>query len=259
MILDAGQTQQASSANAVDAVQRMAGTAEDVTRHCNEIASVARSSVEAVEQGRDTMGQTAKTMQSLVASVQKVAGEMKGLHAESMRIEGIIRIMNDIARQTNLLALNATIEAAGAGEAGRGFAVVAGEIRELSMRTHAQLRDAQGMVDQVREQTTRMGDLTEACRKEAQESGRGVEWASARLEQVVLRLPQVVERSEEMVRQARRYGGLSEDAMQEMKGVGKAIERNSESLRRIDSLGASLGKMSGEMRESVKAFEVRAA
>ena len=258
-ILSAGQQQRASSESAVEAVERMASTAEVVTRHCSEIALVARGSAEVVEEGRRKMDETARTMESLVGSVLNVSREMQGLHAESMRIEGIIRLMSDIARQTDLLALNATIEAAGAGAAGRGFHVVAQEIRELATRTHGSLGEAQELVDQVREQTRRVDSLTKVCRREAQESGRQVEEASARLEQVVLRLPQIAERSEEMMSQARRYGGLSEDAVSEMAGIGRAIEANSVNLQRIDVLGQSLTQMSGKLMESVKVFQVRAA
>ena len=50
-------------------------------------------------------------------------------------IEGVSRLITEVAAQINLIALNATIEAARAGESGRGFAVVAQEIKVLAGRT----------------------------------------------------------------------------------------------------------------------------
>ncbi len=258
-ILSAGQEQEANSQSAVRVVRRMAQTAEDVTRNCSEVASVALGSVSVVEQSRETMLRTARTIDALVATVTHVSGEMIGLQGESRRIEDIIAIMGDIAHQTDLLALNATIEAAGAGEAGRGFHVVAREIRELSMRTHASLKQAQQRVDRVREQTERICAMTEACCTEARHGGRQVVEANASLEQVAEQLPRIARRAEEVVQQARSYSSLGEDAVGEMQGIERMIASNSTNLKRIDSLGHSLQKMAGDLVESVKGFRTREA
>ncbi len=258
-ILSAGREQQTSSESAVKVVRRMAQTAEHVTRNCSEVASVALGSVSVVEQGREVMRRMGTTIAGLVGTVTDVSAEMNGLQTESGRIEDIIAIMGDIARQTDLLALNATIEAAGAGAAGRGFQVVAREIRELSMRTHASLKQAQGRVDQVREQTERVCRMTEACRSEVELGGRQVTEANASLEQVVQQLPRIAKRAEEVVEQARHYHELSEDAVGELQGIERMIVANSSNLKRIDLLGQSLQRMAGDLVHSVRAFRTREA
>ena len=259
LILDSGREQQISSESAVQAVRRMADTAEHVTRNCSEMAAVATGSTGVVEQGRVTMRRMAGTIEALVATVTQVSAEMQALQRESEDIEGIIGIMRDIARQTDLLALNATIEAAGAGEAGRGFHVVAREICDLSLRTHTSLVHAQQRVDEVRQKTARVCVLTQACRDEAQAGGAQVAAASATLEEVVRQLPQIARQANEVVQQARAYRGLSEDAVGEMMGIERMIVANSKNLRRIDSLGQSLQRMSGALTDSVKVFRVRDA
>ena len=253
-ILHAGQEQRTGTENAVRAVQQMARTAEDVTRNCNQVASSANGSIGVVTESRATLERTVHTIEGLAARTALVSAEMNQLHAESRRIEEIIAIMEDIARQTDLLALNATIEAASAGEAGRGFDVVAREIRELAMRTHSSLKQAQQRVDQMREQTEHVCTMTETCRKEAQLGGRQIIEASASLQQVVEQLPGIAQRAQQVVQQATTYSVLGEEAVSEMQQIARMVLSNSANLERIDTLGQSLQRMATDLVSSVKSF-----
>jgi len=256
-VLSAGREQEIGSRSAVAAVRKMAETSTLVVKNCLEVAQVARGSIESVERGRDAMQRSASSMVGVVAGVTGMTVEMKELQRESERIEDMIRVMADIAEQTDLLAFNATIEAAGAGEAGRGFHVVAHEIRDLALRTHTSLRQAQERTDRVRERIARVCLIAEGCRTDAHGGETQVEEARSRLERVVVELPRMARRAEEVMDQARQYSGLSDDATQEIQGIEQIVRASSGHLKRIDVLGQSLEAMSMHLGESVRSFRTR--
>ena len=74
-------------------------------------------------------------IEQLITRAQQSAAAVDRLHFGTGQINGIVKLIKDIAGQTNLLALNAAIEAARAGDSGRGFAVVADEVHRLAERT----------------------------------------------------------------------------------------------------------------------------
>ena len=106
-------------------------------------STLVRSARETVDSGRIELQETVirtietneRTLSKLQTANTSVVDAMAAISESSVKISGIITLINDIAFQTNLLALNASVEAARAGEHGKGFAVVATEVRKLAHRS----------------------------------------------------------------------------------------------------------------------------
>ncbi|HTP66107.1 MAG TPA: methyl-accepting chemotaxis protein [Geobacteraceae bacterium] len=93
--------------------------------------------------------ETIAALDEIQNSVELSYQGIKRLSENSYRIEGIVRVINDITKRTNLLALNASIIAAQAGEYGNSFGVVADEIRNLSLQTGQSTAEINGIIEEI--------------------------------------------------------------------------------------------------------------
>ena len=102
----------------------------------------------------------AATSTQLAVAEAERAGEAVGAMNDAMKaIDGMVRLISQVAAQTNLLALNATIEAARAGESGKGFAVVASEVKELSRNTGRATGDISAQVEKLQRAAREVGTI----------------------------------------------------------------------------------------------------
>jgi len=131
-----GATEQASS------VQQLAATISEIAdkvhtnaEYANEGSSQAKTVGEGIMQGNEQM--------------QEMMTAMDEISEKSLRINNIIKTIEDIAFQTNILALNAAVEAARAGDAGKGFAVVADEVRNLASKSAEASQDIATLIEEA--------------------------------------------------------------------------------------------------------------
>ena len=94
---------------------------------------------------------TRKSISELADELNNASGIINALSKDSIAINDLLTVIQEVADQTNLLALNAAIEAARAGEMGRGFAVVSEEVRTLAQRTQESVNMVKSTVSSVQQ------------------------------------------------------------------------------------------------------------
>jgi methyl-accepting chemotaxis protein len=172
-----GQVANSATTLSVAAQELAAATAEQ-----NAAATATSSSMELLASSSasiaDTIDRAAAKAEETRASLELAQVDLRAsgdrtlaLAGQVNEVDGILKVINDIADQTNLLALNAAIEAARAGDAGRGFAVVADEVRRLAERTKTAAGDIAKLVQGAQSQSS---DTILALEKGVKQMERGL-------------------------------------------------------------------------------------
>ncbi|MFB6156211.1 MAG: methyl-accepting chemotaxis protein, partial [Haloferacaceae archaeon] len=110
----------------------LSATVEEIAASSDEVASTAERAAERADEGQAAAADALDEMAGIAEQVQRAADSVASLETEMSEIGEVVGMIDEVADRTNVLALNASIEAARAGEAGEGFAVVAEEVKSLA-------------------------------------------------------------------------------------------------------------------------------
>lgn len=203
----------------------MRESAEHVTAAAKLSQTIAEESEAAAENGVTIVHAAGKEMARIESSMTDISKLVSSMGERSDQIEGIVKIIREVADQTNLLALNAAIEAARAGEQGRGFAVVADEVRKLAERTSKATSDISGMISSI------LQEINEAV--SGMEKGRGQAESG-------LKLAREAEQALQSIR------GGAHDTMDRVRSIASATEQQTRASLQVERAIAEITSKSLE-------------
>jgi len=198
----------------------------------------------------ETIAALAEIQNSVDLSYQGI----KRLSENSCRIEGIVKVINDITKRTNLLALNASIIAAQAGEYGKSFGVVADEIRNLSLQTGHSTGEINGIIDEIMTESRLAAESVTATKELVQQGVRLGEETGKALRVILDSSQRAMEMTEkiklttaEQTTSARLVAQSIEDVSEMTAQIFRASKEQSNATKSIDAAIVSIKEITHEM------------
>lgn len=228
--LASGASQQAATIEELNAtISTVAGQARDNATHVRTASEVVQNSGVAVQQSNEHMQGLARTMQEIGDS--------------SNKINGITKVIEDIAFQTNILALNAAIEAARAGEAGKGFAVVADEVRDLAEKSAQAAKQAGELI----------GESTQKIDAGVQET----EQAAALLQKVAQGSGEISEAMKQIEEASTQQAAAIEQITLGLGQVSDVVQNNAATAQQSSASSEELSAQASLLQQEMQKFQLK--
>ena len=236
--------QGAAVAETLATVTEIAQSSEQAVERADHVVTLAKSSEEVGNSGRESVEQSIRAMNEVRIQVESIADNILRLAERAQLIGEIISTVSDIAEQTNLLALNAAVEAARAGEHGRGFAVVASEIKSLAAESKKATVTVRRILGEIQESTNAAVLSTEHGTKSVATTGKIVTHAG----DIIQKLSKILAESLNAARQISATSSQQNAGLQQlndaMKNIDVITRQNVSAIRQVQTSSDDLHKLS---------------
>lgn len=227
--LSQGATEQASE------IEQLSNIVKDMT---SKISQNARYATEANE----LTANTHKISMESQDSMQKLSDAMVDINDVTLRMEKVVKTIDDFAFQTNILALNAAVEAAKAKVHGRGFAVVADEVRSLASKSAEAAKET--------------GELIESTVQIVESGVMLAQETSESFEKVVGLIDDVTERVENIADASNDQATSAAHIVTSIDEITKVIQTNSATAEESAAASEELSSLSHVFKEVVNQFKL---
>ncbi|PVV19238.1 MAG: hypothetical protein B6D79_15345 [gamma proteobacterium symbiont of Ctena orbiculata] len=243
-------------AQAVEAVDTLADSIQEVSATSDQAAKHAESANQAVINGQKEVDKTIGSINSLADELGLVATAVTKLKEDSANIEGILEAIRGIADQTNLLALNAAIEAARAGEQGRGFAVVADEVRSLAKRTQEETVRINNMIDQLQDGSRHAAEVMERSSKRTSDTVAQAASAGAMLKTIQEAVSSINSMNIQIADSTNHQTAVSENIRKNIAQLDNLSHNSSQASERLTASTVQVAALANEVNAWLNRFTI---
>jgi len=248
--------QQSETDQVATAMNEMSATVHEVAQNTQGAASAAHGAAQDAASGKQVVGRSIDTIESLSTEIQRAADVIGHLHEDAQDINKVLDVIQGIAEQTNLLALNAAIEAARAGEQGRGFAVVADEVRTLATRTHDSTREIQAMIERLQAGANQAVDAMRASSERASESVKQAAEAGTSLDAIADAVSRINDMNTQIASASEEQSAVADEIDRNINNISQIATENATASEQTMAAGEELAKLADELKTLAVRFRV---
>ncbi len=220
-----------------------ASAIQELSANIQSLSGQVSSTSQDADNARKASMDSAMQLNACSKKMEELTSAMADISESSMKINGIIKTIEDISFQTNILAINASVEAARAGTYGKGFAVVADEVQGLATKSSVAAKDITKLIasslELVQHGTTLSGDTTDAL-------AVGVAGSQSTAELI-----------QKIADSAQKQALSLEQLTNGVEQISDVVQTNTATAEKSASSASALHKQAEELRQSVQKFRLR--
>jgi len=248
--------QQMETDQVATAMNEMAATVVEVSKHAAEASAAADQANESTQSGKDVVASNKKSIGLLASEISNAATVIEQLKQDSENIGSVLDVIKGIAEQTNLLALNAAIEAARAGEQGRGFAVVADEVRNLASRTQESTQEIEAMIEKLQSASNNAVEAMSEGQTRAEGSVESAIKAEDALNSIMASVSSIADLNLMIASSSEEQSSVAEEINRNLAAITSLSEASDQAANKISGASQDLVVLANELREISGQFKV---